>query len=292
MRLITLCTLCVGLLVGVLSPQAVQAQEWSNDECNISLWWPYVRDPGDCLTTEEKRDGVTGTYQDPDGTLMRSSVAYAALRNLEGCEAIAAPEPEIGQLSERFILRQGGVNQSVTINGSNFRCNTQAYFDAIPVMTNVLSPTELELTIPQELAEREGNFHIALRNRPPVVQHAGLPEYNPNLLTGDAPAPSNPASVLPQQAITNERSCTTGILWPYFRETGDCLTDAEREGGMVGVFGNSTVAGQAAPDAPNFNITPLPESSGSGGIFGIFGSGAPNYGGGGLLDDNLLPPEQ
>jgi hypothetical protein len=286
------------------------SQSWSNVECNVSLWWPYVRKPGDCLTTEEKQNGMTGTYQDPDGALIRSSTAYAALRNLEGCEAITSPEPEIGELSARFVLPQGSVNSSVTITGSNFRCNTQAYFDGIPVMTNVLSPTELQVTIPQELAAREGNFQIALRNRSPAVHHTGVPGYNPNLLTGDTSAPSNPLAApppqavpaaappqavptaAPPQAVTNERGCTTGILWPFYRDTGDCLTDAERESGMLGVYGNSRMPGQTAPDTSNPNVAPLPESSDSGGIFGIFGSGTPNYGGGGLLDDNLLPPEQ
>jgi hypothetical protein len=296
MRCLTLFALCIALLGCAFAPTSARAQEWTNEECRVSLWWPYSRDPGDCLTNGEKQAGLTGTFRDPDGALMRSNVAYAALRNLEGCDAISAPEPEIEHVSERVLLR-GTTNQSLTITGSNFRCNTQAYFDAIPVPTNVLSATQIQITIPQELAERDGNFPIALRNRAPVVQRAGGPQGGPNDFAGSAPAPTEPGAAPQAPPISNARGCNTSITWPYFRRPGDCLTDAERARGMVGVYGNSRMAGEPAPNQPgpneaNGNIAPLPASTSSGGILGIFGSGAPNYGGGGLLDDNLLPPEQ
>jgi hypothetical protein len=49
------------------------------------------------------------------------------------------------------------------------------------------------------------------------------------------------------------------------------------------------MAGEPEPEPST--ISPLPASSNSGGIFGLFGRES-NFGGGGLLDDNLLPAEQ
>ena len=285
MRYSSLFALYLGLLGCLLAPQTAEAQAWTDGECTVSLWWPYSRDAGDCLTDAERLAGATGTYRDPDGVLMHATVATIALRDLEGCEAVPAPEPLVGRISERMLL-EGGADVRITITGANFRCNSQAYFNAVPMPTNVLSATQLQMTVPLELGAREGDYPIVVRNRAPILQRAGGPQTIPSEIAGqNAPVP---ASTPERPAITNERGCNTSLLWPYFRDPGDCLTDAEREAGMVGVYGNSRMAGEAEPDPST--ISPLPASSNSGGIFNLFDSES-DFGGGGLLDDNLLPPE-
>jgi hypothetical protein len=286
MRYWPFAAICVALFGSLTAPQDAEAQAWTDNECRVSLVWPYSRDPGDCLTDAERRGGLTGTYQDPDGFLMRSPVAMQALQNLEGCEATAGPEPRIAVISEGVIVR-GGADQRITITGSNFRCNTQGYFNAIPVPTVVVSPTQLEMLIPLDLASRDGNYPIVLRNRAPAALASLGPGNTPSAVTEDG-APST-ATPLEGRAITNERGCNTSLLWPYFRRPGDCLTDAEREAGMVGVYGNSRMVGQPEPEPST--ASPLPAASNSGGIFGLFGSES-EFGGGGLLDDNLLPAGQ
>jgi len=286
MRRSTLIALCLGMLGCLLAPQAADAQAWTDGECRVSLWWPYVRSPGDCLTDGERKAGATGTYRDPDGALMRIPVAVRALQSLESCEASAGPEPAIRSISTGVVLR-GSTDTRITITGANFRCNSQAYFNAVPVPTMVVSPTQLEMMIPQELAGRDGSYPIVVRNRTPVATaNLGQQNFSNAPTRQGAPVPA----VTPQApAATNARGCNTSILWPYFREPGDCLTDAEREAGMVGVYGATRMAGEPAPDPST--ISPLPATSDSGGIFGLFGSGS-DFGGGGLLDDNLLPAEQ
>ena len=289
MRYWSFAALCVALICCFAIPQQAAAQSWTDNECTVSLLWPYSRDPGDCLTDAERRGGLTGTYQDPDGFLMRSPVAMQALQNIENCEATAGPDPQISVVSEGVIVR-GGVDQRVTVTGSNFRCNTQAYFNAVPVPTIITSATQLEMLIPLELASRDGNYPIVLRNRTPTAL-AGLgSSVTPGAIAGGG----SPTATTPPEgpAVTNERGCNTHLLWPYFRRPGDCLTDAEREAGMVGVYGNSRMAGQQpVPESDPSSASPLPASSSSGGIFGLFGSGS-EFGGGGLLDDNLLPAGQ
>lgn len=286
MRRLSLLVPCVAFLGWFIAPQTAEAQAWTDGECTVSLWWPYSREAGDCLTDAERRGGATGTYQDPDGFLMRTAVARSALQTLEGCQASGGPEPQIGSISQGVIIR-GTTDQQITITGSNFRCNSQAYFNAIPVPTNVVSPTQLEMILPQDLAERDGNFPIVVRNRNPVaLAGAVAPRTIPNELTEEgAPAADQP---LEGRTITNERGCNTSLLWPYVREPGDCLTDAERAAGMVGVYGNSRMPGEPEPEPST--ISPLPARSGAS-WWNPF-AGQSNFGGGGLLDDNLLPPEQ
>jgi hypothetical protein len=283
-----------------LSPPPAEAQEWTDGECTVSIWWPYSREPGDCLTDSERRAGGTGTFRDPDGAYMRSPIAAQALRVLEGCDPAAAPEPVVSSISERVIVR-GTEAQSVTITGTNFRCNTQVYFNAVPIPTRVVSATQIDALIPAELAQRPGDYPMIVRNRAPtaVASLAGPAAPVAGAAGGDGGGGglfglfgSDDEQEGPRQ-ITNERGCTTHLLWPYVRRPGDCLTDAEREAGMVGVYGGSRMASDPAPEpvpgAPT--VAPLPAASGSGGIFGLF-DGDPQFGGGGLLDDNLLPQGQ
>jgi hypothetical protein len=190
------CLALAALVIGVgLIPMSVStpaaAQRWTNGDCTVSIWWPYVRERGDCLTDGEREAGMTGNYQDPEGTY-----------RVPGVESRDTGE----ELNE----------------------------EGQPLLTR----------------DAEGNI-----------------------------------------AVNNERGCTTSILWPYVRKLGDCLTDGEREAGMTGVYGASRMPGDPALPS-SVNLAPLPASSGGdGGLFGLFGS-EPNYGGGGLLEDNLLPAEQ
>jgi hypothetical protein len=65
--------------------------------------------------------------------------------------------------------------------------------------------------------------------------------------------------------------CTKGILWPYTRNPGDCLTDAEIKAGKTGVY-----TGPVNTNVDVGNIKPetsIPSSGGSGGDKGGFFSG-------------------
>lgn len=60
--------LCIGgifIAAAVLSAPEAKAQfSYSGEgECNKGLFWPFVRNPGDCLTDTERRSGMTGTYR-------------------------------------------------------------------------------------------------------------------------------------------------------------------------------------------------------------------------------------
>ena len=70
--------------------------------------------------------------------------------------------------------------------------------------------------------------------------------------------------------------CTKGLLWPYTRNPGDCLTDAEIKAGKTGVYSgpmNTNVdVGSIKPE------TSVPSSGGGGSTGGFFSGGL--FGGG------------
>ena len=76
--------------------------------------------------------------------------------------------------------------------------------------------------------------------------------------------------------------CTKGMLWPYTRNPGDCLTDAEIKAGQTGVY-----AGPVTTNIDVSSIKPDPSAQSSSGTVsgstGVMGG----YFSGGLLGDVL-----
>ncbi|MEY4878557.1 MAG: hypothetical protein RJB62_25 [Pseudomonadota bacterium] len=58
--------LCVGLFLSLPVAPAAVAQIGGGENCNKGIFWPFVREQGDCLTDVERSNGRTGVYQDPD----------------------------------------------------------------------------------------------------------------------------------------------------------------------------------------------------------------------------------
>ena len=70
--------------------------------------------------------------------------------------------------------------------------------------------------------------------------------------------------------------CTKGLLWPYVRNTGDCLTDAEIKAGQTGAYsgpatGPVDVSTIKAPPAPPANATDAKTADCKRGWFWPFG---------------------
>ena len=74
--------------------------------------------------------------------------------------------------------------------------------------------------------------------------------------------------------------CTKGMLWPYTRNPGDCLTDAEIKAGKTGVYSgplNTNVdVSSIKPETPTQTSTPSSGGGSTGGFFsgGLFGGGS------------------
>lgn len=74
------------LLTPALVPGAhAQISYEGEGACNKGVFWPFVRNPGDCLTDTERRSGMSGTYRE-------SELAEPAESAISEPEA-SAPEP-------------------------------------------------------------------------------------------------------------------------------------------------------------------------------------------------------
>src|SRR5258707_13044837 len=73
--------------------------------------------------------------------------------------------------------------------------------------------------------------------------------------------------------------CTKGMLWPYTRNPGDCLTDVEIKAGKTGVYSgpvNTNVDVSSIKPETSAPSTPSSGGGSTGGFFsgGLFGGGS------------------
>jgi len=147
--------------------------------CGKGMLWPYVRNPGDCLTDTEIKAGQSGVYSGP-------------------------------------------VNTNPDISGVRVQAPTQNG----PVTATTPAPTQIG----------------------PVTATPPAPSA-PTSVRAPATAPAKAlTSVSPNGVRTtiggaqhnDEVACRKGVLWPFRREPGDCLTTAEKDNGQTGVYGGGT----------------------------------------------------
>nr|TFG52031.1 MAG: hypothetical protein E4H34_05600 [Hyphomicrobiales bacterium] len=91
----------------------------------------------------------------------------------------AAPPPEIPDPALNptpgiesfapYVVHRGSNDTVVTITGFNFVKESVAYFKGTPVPTRVVSRTEIQATIPQDLLAAAGFFELVVKNREPVA---------------------------------------------------------------------------------------------------------------------------
>jgi hypothetical protein len=87
------------------------------------------------------------------------------------------------------------------------------------------------------------------------------------------------AAMLGGEGAANAADCTKGMMWPYVRSTGDCLTDAEIQAGKSGAY---TGAVNTNPDLADIKPSPAAvpvttsTSSNDGSWYWPFGGGSSN----------------
>ena len=100
--------LCVGLLLSLpVAPSAV-AQIGGGETCTKGIFWPFVREQGDCLTDVERANGRTGVYQDPDAP-PAAAAAPAFLPTPADPAAPANPAPPANSASAPTVSAPGPV---------------------------------------------------------------------------------------------------------------------------------------------------------------------------------------
>ena len=78
------------------------------------------------------------------------------------------PTPGIESFAP-YVVHRGSSDTVVTITGFNFVQESRAYFKGMAVPTRVVSRTEIQATIPQDLLAGAGFFGLKVKNRPPVA---------------------------------------------------------------------------------------------------------------------------
>ena len=85
-----------------------------------------------------------------------------------GPDQVRVGPPGILGLSP-YIVTQGSAAARLTIKGANFVRRSQVYFDNNPVPSRWISPTELQVTLDENLLRRVGRFDIYVRTPGPLI---------------------------------------------------------------------------------------------------------------------------
>ena len=206
MRVLTL-TACLVLLA------AADGSALAASGCGKGMLWPYVRQPGDCLTDDEVRAGQRGVYNGPVNTNPdMSGVRVETPAQSSGVTGASGPAP--GPTATAPTTTTGPATTGPTTTG--------------PTTTG------------------------------PAMNGPGF---------------SGP----PQRAAS--APCVKGWLWPFVRNPGDCLTEAERGNGQTGVYRANEVVASAAP-AAGPGATQVSDAGPAGSASSGGGVAAPSGGGG------------
>jgi hypothetical protein len=104
----------------------------------------------------------------------RPNVQNGGFGNPGGIDSATSPPPAIENVSVHTIIRRSPATP-VTVTGFNYVRGSVAYFDDIPIPTQVVSRTELRVTIPENLLGRAGNFPLVVKNPMPLA--TGVAEW-------------------------------------------------------------------------------------------------------------------
>jgi hypothetical protein len=232
--------------VALAAPQA-QAGAAGAMTCTKTYFWPYARRPGDCLTDDEIRSGLRGTYGNT--TIATQQAAPAATTTAAACNK-GWFWPFSRQPGDCLtdVEMQNGMTGSFGRPG----------------------PAVASLTVPQTQPAPPPPAAVLPPPAPPVAVAPPPPARPqptpPAPVVAAAPAPAAPA-------VQGEAACTKGWFWPFSRKPGDCLTDVEKRNGQTGVFGNPNAAAVTPVVAP----APAPAAEApqqrGGFLGGLFGRG-------------------
>jgi len=191
------------------------ASDEASAACNKGLLWPYVRNPGDCLTDEEVKTGRIGIYNGavnaaPDV----SSIKVEQPAQSQAVSNPGAPASD-GILSGLFSgLLSGGTPSSassVTGGTGTFSCNKGYFWPFYRSPGDCLTDIE----------KKNGQKGV----------YGGGPGNTP-LDAGTSTVTTAPPTAAAAAIDTNgTTSCRKGLLWPFLRDSSDCPTGAEKKNG-------------------------------------------------------------
>ncbi len=194
--------------------------------CGKGMLWPYVRNPGDCLTDGEIKAGQTGVYN-------------GAVNTNPDVASIHPPAPvQNGPVTGGKSLAPASANTTTTAtrgtNGTqktaSIQRNTSVSCHKGALWPFVRSPGDC-LT---DIEKKEGQTGVFGGGSAGVVPVSTTAVNTDN--TGSGETASSGAGNTASTTARNDTSvpapepaCRKGLLWPFVRQPGDCPTDAEKK---------------------------------------------------------------
>jgi hypothetical protein len=209
--------------------------------CGKGMLWPYVRQPGDCLTDDEVKAGQRGVYNGPINTNPDlSGVRIETPAQSSAITTTAAPAPAAGAAPGAAAAPAGGAPIATTasgpstpsgppLNGAGFTAGPRA--SSADCRKGWLWPFVRDPGDCLTDVER-GNGMAGVYRADQVVATAA-PAAAPAVTQVSAPGPVAATSAAPPvppapAPVETAPACRKGWLWPFVRRPGDCPTDAER----------------------------------------------------------------
>jgi hypothetical protein len=199
-------------LVVMASQSASAASSWipwpsASSACNRGMLWPYVRNPGDCLTDEEIKAGQHGVYTGP----VDSNPDIAAIAPPPPA---AAPAGTVAGAPAQTAASGGNpaAPGAANVPATSFSCTKSITWPF------VRSPGDC-LTTEEKKEGKKGVYGGGTGLT--VTQVAATPSQT---VAAQGTTPASGAATTPA-----EPACTKGLLWPFVRHAGDCPTASEQK---------------------------------------------------------------
>lgn len=198
-------------------------------DCTKGLLWPYVRNPGDCLTDTEIQAGKTGVYSGP----VTGQVDVSTIKPPPQAKAGAASAV---QCSHSWYWPFGG--------GDCQPAPSAAGTSAVTAASPAANPSTAEPAAqPAAPALPAVKPQAAAAPAAPTAQAVSASPASVKAEAAVAPAPALPVRL----TQANAAECHKGVLWPFIRDAGDCPTGSERATGKTTAIPPTASAPAAAP---------------------------------------------
>jgi hypothetical protein len=232
--------------------------------CNKGAFWPFYREPGDCLTDQEKKEGHTGVYHG-EAVVTQVNAATGTAPQAAGTVPLptaTAPSAAVSVQACRkgwlwpFIRDSGDcptvIERSEGRTGAYGGSPAITQVSATPAQTPQAAPTSASPTptatppaastpacskglfwpfvksagdCPTDTEKSEG--HTAAYSSNPSVTPVNASPADMPRAAGTTAAPAAATSTMPP--VASAPACNKGWLWPFVKSAGDCPTDAEKK---------------------------------------------------------------
>ncbi len=225
-------------------------------ECNKGLLWPFVRDPGDCLTNTEIKAGQTGVYDGPPATGPVDVSAIKAPVQSPGGAAVECHTSGIWPFrSTECTPPANAAPTTAAVSASPPAAAQPAQSGspsaALECHTSGIWPfRSTDCTAPAKPAP------VTAAAPAPTPAPVPIPAAQPV-----QPAPQPQAAVVqPAKAVPTPVSadCRKSLLWPFVRDSGDCATTIEKGKSATAVVPVSASEAAAAVPAPAPVVASVP----------------------------------